>query len=181
MLEEYLGHFVHANQKNLIELLDVAQFCFNSKKSSATNKSSYEIVTGQQPILPHTVQESYKGKNPKASNFTKERKNNTEIARAYLEKAAKRMKKWADQGRKLREFQVGDMVLVHPEQFRSTRTRDRRLVRKYEGPLPVLAKVGKCSYKIDIPAWMKVHPFFHVNSLKPHQPDKEDSARNQPT
>lgn len=71
MLEEYLGHFVHANQKNWIELLDVAQFCFNSKKSSATNKSAFEIVTGQQPILPHTVQESYKGKNPKASNFTR--------------------------------------------------------------------------------------------------------------
>ena len=182
MLEEYLRHFVHANQKNWIGLLDVAQFCFNSKKSSATNKSAFEIVTGQQPFLPHTVQESYKGKNPKAFNFTKEWKNNAEIARAYLEKASARMKKWADQGRKPREFQVGDMVLVklNPEQFRAIRTRDRRLVRRYEGPLPVLAKVGKCSYKVDIPAWMKVHPVFHVSSLKPHQQDPEDSSRNHP-
>lgn len=27
---------------------------------------------------------------------------------------------------------------------------------------------------------MKVHPVFHVSNLKPHQPDQEDSTRNQP-
>lgn len=182
MLEEYLRHFVSANQKNWTGLLDIAQFCFNSKKSSATNKSPFEIVTGQQPLLPHTVQETYRGKHPKAFNFTKEWKNNAEIARAYLEKAAERMKKWADHGRKQREFQVGDMVLVklNPEQFRYMRNRDKRLARRYEGPLPILAKVGKCSYKVDIPAWMRTHPVFHVSNLKPHQQDEEDPACNQP-
>lgn len=55
MLEEYLRHFVSANQKDWVKLLDVAQLCFNSQKSSSTNKSPFEIVTGQQPLLPHTV------------------------------------------------------------------------------------------------------------------------------
>ncbi len=32
LLEEYLRNFVNANQKNWAQLLDVAQFCFNSKK-----------------------------------------------------------------------------------------------------------------------------------------------------
>ncbi|PRQ51292.1 putative chromatin remodeling & transcriptional activation CHROMO-DOMAIN family [Rosa chinensis] len=74
------------------------------------------------------------------------------------------------------------MVLVKllPEQLRFLRSRDKRLFRKYEGPLPIIAKVGKCSYKVDIPAWMRVHPVFHVSNLKPHQPDCEDQARNQP-
>ena len=92
MLEEYLRHFVNANQKNWPQLLDVAQFYFNAQKSSSTNKSPFEIVTGQQPLLPHIVDE-YSIKNPRAFNFTKEWKKNTEIARAYLEKASKRMKK----------------------------------------------------------------------------------------
>ena len=104
MLEEYLRHFVHANQQNWTDLLDVAQFCFNSKKSSSTNLSAFEVVTGQQPLLPHTVGEGYTGKNPRAFNFTKEWRTNTEIARAYLEKAACRMKKWADQARRPRVF-----------------------------------------------------------------------------
>lgn len=29
LLEEYLRHFVSANQKNWVQLLDVAQFCYN--------------------------------------------------------------------------------------------------------------------------------------------------------
>ena len=62
MLEEYLRHFVNANQKNW-HLLDVAQFCFDAQKSSSTNKSPFEIVIGQQPLLPHTM-DDYSGKNP---------------------------------------------------------------------------------------------------------------------
>ena len=46
MLEEYLRHFVNANQKNWAQLLDVAQFCFNARKSSSTNQSPFEVVTG---------------------------------------------------------------------------------------------------------------------------------------
>ncbi|KAJ7957580.1 Transposon Ty3 gag-pol polyprotein [Quillaja saponaria] len=52
------------------------------------------------------------GKSPKAHHFTKDWKQNIDIARAYLEKASKRMKKWADKGRRQLEFQVGDLVLV---------------------------------------------------------------------
>ena len=111
MLEEYLRHFVNANQKNWAQLLDIAQFCFNSQKSSSTNKSPFEIVNGQQTLLPHTIDE-YEGKNPRAFMFTKEWKKNTEIARAYLEKASKRMKKWADRDRRPLEFKAEDMVLI---------------------------------------------------------------------
>ena len=95
MLEEYLRHFFNANQKNWPQLLDVAQFCFNVQKNFSTNKSPFEIVNGQQLLLPHTV-DKYSGKNPRAFNFTKKWKKNTEIAWGYLEKASKRMKKWAD-------------------------------------------------------------------------------------
>ena len=182
MLEEYLRHFVSANQKNWTQLLDAAQFCFNSQKSSATNKSPFEIVNGQNPLLPHTV-DNYRGGNPRAFRFTKDWKTNVDVARAYLEKASRRMKKWADQGRRPLEFKVGDMVMVKitAEQFRSLRSQDGRLVRRYEGPLPVVAKVGRTSYKVEPPKWMKVHPVFHVSNLKPYHPDEEDPARNQPS
>ncbi|KAL0303396.1 UNVERIFIED_CONTAM: hypothetical protein Sradi_6207700 [Sesamum radiatum] len=55
MLEEYLRHFVRGTQKDWVKLLDVAQLCFNAQKSSSTNKSAFEIVTGQQLLLPHTL------------------------------------------------------------------------------------------------------------------------------
>ena len=182
MLEEYLRHFVNANQKNWPQLLDVAQFCFNSQKSSSSNKSPFEVVNGQQPLFPHTVDE-YRGRNPRAFNFTKDWKKTTEIARAYLEKASKRMKKWADQKRRPLEFKAGDLVLIklRPEQLRFRGDKDVRLVRKYEGPVPVISKVGLTSYKVDLPAWMKIHPVLHVSNLKPYHPDQADPVRNQPT
>ena len=183
MLEEYLRHFVSTSQKNWPQLLNVAQFCFNAQKSSTTNKSAFEIVSGQQPLLPHTVDE-YKGKVPRAYNFTKEWKDNAEIARAYLEKASKRMKKWANQGRRPLDFQPGDLVLIKfkPEQLRFMHKQDRRLMRKYEGSFAIISKIGKVAYKVEIPAWMKkVHPIFHISNLKLYHPYVEDATHNQLT
>ena len=56
-----------------------------------------------------------------------------------------------------------------------------RLERKYEGPCPVLKKVGRASYKIDIPTWMKIHHVIHVSNLKPYHEYPADPTRNQPT
>ncbi|XP_039015947.1 uncharacterized protein LOC120146474 [Hibiscus syriacus] len=127
----------------------------------------------QQPRLPHTMDETSQGRCPRASNFMGEWKQNMEIAKAYLKKAAKRMKKCADRNRRDLHFQVGDLVLVKlmPEQLRFLRQRDRRLVRKYEGPVSIVAKVGNASYKVDPPTWMRVHPVFHVSNLKPFHTD----------
>ncbi|KAL0549524.1 hypothetical protein IC582_014009 [Cucumis melo] len=72
MLEEYLRHFVNARQKNWVQLLDVAQFCFNAQTSSSTGRSPFEIVSGRQPVLPHLVDHPFAGKNPQTLNFTKE-------------------------------------------------------------------------------------------------------------
>ena len=68
LLELYLRHFVGANQRNWAGLLDVAQFSYNLLKSEATGKSPFEVVTGQQPIAPHTIglEPRYQGSSPSA-------------------------------------------------------------------------------------------------------------------
>ncbi|KAL0444386.1 UNVERIFIED_CONTAM: Transposon Tf2-11 polyprotein [Sesamum latifolium] len=68
MLEEYLRHFVRGTQKDWVKLLDVAHLYFNAQKSSFTNKSAFEIVTGEQPLLPHTL-DSPKCEIPSRSKF----------------------------------------------------------------------------------------------------------------
>ena len=113
--------------------------------------------------------DEYQGKVPRAYNFTKEWKDSAKIARSYLEKASKRMKKWANQGCRPLDFQLRDLVLIKfkPEQLRFMRNQDRRLMRKYEGPFAIISKIGKVAYKVETPAWMKkVHPVFHVGNLK---------------
>ena len=63
-------------------------------------------------------------------------------ARDSLEKAAKRMKKYADRDRRPLEFQVGGRVLLKltPQIWKkiSSKTRQRGLIPKYDRPFEVI-------------------------------------------
>ncbi|RVW96749.1 Transposon Tf2-8 polyprotein [Vitis vinifera] len=134
---------------------------------------------GQQPLTPHTLTIGYTGRSPAAFKFAKGWHEQADIARSYLDKAAKKMKKWADKKRRHTEYKVGDMVLVKllPQQFKSLRPVHKGLVRRYEGPFPILGKVGKVSYKVELPPRLKIHPVFHASYLKPYHGDKDDPSR----
>ncbi|KAI3454910.1 hypothetical protein Pfo_011573 [Paulownia fortunei] len=91
------------------------------------------------------------------------------------------MKKWADERRRPQEFNMGNQVLVKllPQQFKALRGINKGLVRRYEGPFLIVAKVGKVSYRVDLPSSLKIHPIFHVCMLKPYHEDEEDPSRGQ--
>ncbi|KAL6330114.1 hypothetical protein AAG906_040033 [Vitis piasezkii] len=76
----------------------------------ATNKSPFELATGQQPLTPHTLTIGYTGRSPATFKFAKGWHEQADIARSYLDRAAKKMKKWADKKRRHTEYKVGDMV-----------------------------------------------------------------------
>jgi len=161
--------------------MDVAQFSYNLQRSEATQQSPFEIVMGQQPLTPQSVASGYKGSSPAAYQLAKTWNEQLDITKAYLNKAAKRMKKWADKHRRPLEFQEGDMVMVKllPQQFKTFRRVHKGLVRKYEGPFPVMSKVGKVSYRLELPSKLKIHPVFHVSMLKPYHGDNDDPTRGE--
>jgi len=177
LLELYLRHYVNANQKDWAKLLDVAQFSYNLQRSESTGRSPFEVVTGQQPLTPSSLATGYKGSSPPAYKFAKDWNDQVGVARAYLEKASQKMKKWADKKRRPREFQVGDLVLVKMYAHTRLEGRHRGLLRRYEGPFPILKKVGSQAYKVELPPKIKYHPVFHVSLLKPYHGDKVDPSR----
>ena len=99
------------------------------------------------------------------------------MARAYLEKASKKIKKRADKKRRPREFQVGDLVLVKMYAHTRLDRRHRGLLRRYKGPFPILKKVGEQAYKVELPLKAKYYPIFHVSLLKPYHGDEVDLSR----
>ncbi|KAF2286592.1 hypothetical protein GH714_021001 [Hevea brasiliensis] len=147
------------------------------EKSESTGATPFEIVTGQQPLTPHTVMIPYRGPNPSAFKFAKGWKETVELAKVSLARATKKMKKWADSRRRHVEFTEGDMVLVRMFS-RIHGKRHKGLLRKYEGPFMVEQRIGKVAYRLRLPAHLECHPMFHVSLLKPYHADEEDPARN---
>ncbi|KAK2997654.1 hypothetical protein RJ639_024922, partial [Escallonia herrerae] len=133
-------------------------------RSEATNQSSFEIAIGQQLLTPLTLAGDYKGRSPLAAQVERSWNEQGDVARSYLDKARRKMKKWADKRRRPKEYNLGDMVILKllPQQFKSFRKVHKGLIRKYEGPFPIVAKVGKVSYRLELPPKLKFHPVFHV-------------------
>jgi hypothetical protein len=50
--------------------------------------------------------------------------------------------------------------------------KDNKLSPNYYGPYKVLQNIGTMAYKLELPASIKVHPFFHVSLLKKVTSDK---------
>ncbi|KAK3038354.1 hypothetical protein RJ639_031450 [Escallonia herrerae] len=94
----------------------------------------------------------------------RELKHKSNVMRFYLDKAGRKMKKWADKRRRQKEYNLGDMVMLKllPQQFKSFRKVHKGLIRKYEGPFPIVAKVGKVSCRLGLPPKLKIHPVFHI-------------------
>ena len=139
---------------------------------------------GQQPLTPHEVARTRTGgRCPAAYRFARAKQELLEEARDSLTKAAKRMKKYADQGRRPLEFQVGDKVLLKltPQIWKkiSSKNRHRGLIPRYDGPFDIMKKVGNVAYRLKLPDRLKVHPTFHVSFLKPFHEDLVNLARKQ--
>ncbi|GJW39869.1 putative nucleotidyltransferase, ribonuclease H [Tanacetum coccineum] len=96
-------------------------------------------------IMGTNLNFSMKGSSPAAYKTIKEWHEQADLARASLDKAAKKMKKWANEKRRHVEFEVGDQVMVKllPQQFKSLRKVHKGLIRRYEGHFPMIGRVGK--------------------------------------
>ena len=176
LLEEYLRHYVTASQKNWVSLLDSAQFCYNMHRSSSTGMSPAELVFGHQPTTPLEIAKTKsQGECPAAYRFVRDRQELMEQARESLEKAQRRMVKYADQYRRALEFKVGDKVLLKltPQIWRQVTDKryHKGLVQRYDGPFEVIKRVGAVAYQLKLPERMKLHPTFHVSFLKPYHED----------
>ncbi|RVW75511.1 Transposon Tf2-2 polyprotein [Vitis vinifera] len=176
LLEEYLRHYVTATQKNWVDLMDTAQLCYNLQRSSATGMSPFELAIGVQPRMPLEVaKQKVGGNSPAAYKMVQSRQEMLDEARDSLEKAARRMKKYADRDRRSLEFQVGDRVLLKltPQIWKkiSSKTRQRGLIPKYDGPFEVIKRIGQVAYMLKLPERLKLHPTFHVSFLKPYHED----------
>ena len=75
------------------------------------------------------------------------------------------MKQQAYQHRNERSFEVGDWVFLRLKPYKQVSLKQSKKD-KYYGPYKVLQKIGTMAYKVELLASSRIHPIFHVSSLK---------------
>ena len=91
------------------------------------------------------------------------------LIQQQLSRAQQQMKHQADKNRTERVFEVGDRVFLKLQPYVQSSLAphsNQKLAYKYFGPFPVIAKVGRVAYKLQLPAHSQIHPIFHISQLK---------------
>ena len=68
----------------------------------------------------------------------------------------------------LPKFEKGDPVWLDGKNL-NTQYESRKLGPKWEGPFKIIEKMGKVTYKLELPKQWKIHPVFHASLLKPYK------------
>jgi hypothetical protein len=90
-----------------------------------------------------------------------------------LKVARDRQKFYVDKNRTVREFKVGEHVLlkVTPKKISLKLGICTKLAPRFCGPFEILDRIGPVAYMFALPASMNVHNVFHVSLLKKYVHD----------
>ncbi|TIA68013.1 hypothetical protein E3P91_04182 [Wallemia ichthyophaga] len=162
-LENIIRMYTNRQLDNWTDILPFAEFAYNDSKNSVTDKTPFEIDTGQHPRRPGLMpkQEEDDGEafdyGLKISNYVKE-------AQDAIHAAQQSATRLANRGRRAIEIKVGDYVYVHKNAFTFHTSKLNRL---WFGPYRVLKKINT-SFQLDIPSDTRMHNVIHASHLKAH-------------
>lgn len=94
-----------------------------------------------------------------------------EKTKLLLEKARRRYEKQVNAGWREVEQEVGQKVLLNVKNFTMREGLTLKFMSKFAGPFPIVNRVFKDVYKLELSREIKVHPIFHVSMLKPFKED----------
>jgi len=179
-IEQFLRFFVSQRQDDWAKLLPIAEFVLNSRVTTATGYSPFELIYGYRPnfTIPIGKATSFPTVDQRLQKLHEARKE----AESALRISKERMKEDYEKGKKkAHEFQEGDLVWLDSKDIRIKQPADK-LGPKRLGPYPVSQKVGDLDYQLDLSAspGLKIHRVLHVDSLSPWTGNKVNGIRPEP-
>jgi hypothetical protein len=106
----------------------------------------------------------------------------TALSQPSIKRANDRMTANVNKSRRDIQFQVGDLVLLSTANLRLPlgTKRVKKLAPKFIGPFSILERIAEGrAYRLELPPHMRLHPTFHVWSLRSFYPDS-NPGRTQP-
>jgi len=181
VLEHYLRTFCSWDQKDWVELLPYAEFCYNNTVHSSHKMTPFYANFGYNPgdNYPAEVIESNV---PAAEKYILKLDKLRKDMRDTLVLAKGRMAKYYNKNVASQElkFRVGDKVMLNGKNIKTIRP-TKKLDHKMRGPFKVKRLIGPYAYELDIPAFVgRPHPVYHISLLEPYHRN-EIPGRRSPT
>ncbi|CAM8968266.1 unnamed protein product [Rhodiola kirilowii] len=182
-LEDYLRCFVSEHQRDWLQLLPWAEFCYNTALHSSTGTSPYEIVYGRPPpaLLDHipgsttlaSVEEHIQCRDQLLCDL-----------KANLYKSQQRMQQQANSKRQDKGFDIGEFVWVRLQPYRQNSLRIKKtnkLAKRFYGPFKITDRIGPVAYRLQLPSSARIHNVFHVALLRRYKGDPTNIIQAFPT
>ena len=168
-VERHLRTYCSYLQDDWTKWLPIAEFADNNAVSASTGVSPFYANKGFDPRMSfgpdNTDYTSTRQRldAARAGDITDKMQNILDFVRQNLDVAQVQMADRANRHRKDVTFKVGDMVFLNGKNINTERP-SRKLDYKRYGPFKVLELIGS-SYRLDLPASMRIHNVFHANML----------------
>ena len=160
-----------ADQRDWVDYVGLAEFGYNAATHSTTKQSPFKVAYGVEPLQP--VDLALEGAystlefNSDGEDLAQKCEQVLEKTKLLLEEAQKQV----NAGRCEVEYGMGQKVLLNVKNFTLPEGLTPKFMSKFAGPFPIVERVFKDVYKLELPLEIKVHPMFHVSLLKPFKED----------
>ena len=171
-IERYLRSYVNHFQNNWVERLPMAEFSSNANTSATTKVPPFLVSCGYilrmsfEPVDLTALSTREKLANARAKSIADCMQEVWEFTRAEMAKSQQAQVKAANRNRKASpEYWVGDLVWLSTKNIHTERP-SKKLDYKKIGSYKITELVGS-SYRLDLPAFMRIHDVFHPSLLRP--------------
>ena len=162
--------------------MPLVEFAYNNSYHASIRAAPFEALYGRKCRSPLCWDEVGE-KSILGPDWVQQTTQRVAEIRQHMLTAQSRQKSYADVRRRDLEFQVGDEVLlkVSPSKGVVRFGTKGKLSPRYIGPFPIVARVGKLAYRLELPeSLIGVHDVFHVSMLRKYLRDPEHHITLEP-
>ncbi|GJU05120.1 putative reverse transcriptase domain-containing protein [Tanacetum coccineum] len=148
--------------------LPLAELSYNNSYHTSIQCAPFKALYGRKcrsPVLWAEIREgSFIG-----PELVQETTDKVMVIKEKIQAARDRQNSYADSGRKMREYEVGENVLLKVSPWKGVmRFRKKgKLAPRYVGPFKILERIDPVAYRLRLPEELiGVHDTFHVLNLK---------------
>jgi len=141
---------------------------------------SFKANYKQDPRMGFKVRKKkrYKG----AEKFVIKIKEIQEEAKAALEKAQEKIKKYADRKRKeVNEYKVGDLVMLSTKdlKYQIVGKRTEKLIERFVGPYKVKKIISANAVELELPSTIRIHLVVNISRICRYIEQVEEQRKEQ--